>query len=143
MRALIDTCVIIDALQSREPFAENAQQIFLLAANRKFTGYITAKSITDIYYIMHRSFHNDKETRSVLNRLLIIFGIMDTTGEDCRHALLSDISDYEDAVMIETAKRSDAYCIVTRNTKDYAHADIPVFTPDEFIRKIKDEEDMD
>lgn len=143
MRALIDTCIIIDALQNREPFAEKAQQIFLLAANRKFTGYVTAKSITDIYYIMHRCFHDDKETRSVLNKLLIIFGIMDTAGEDCRHALLSDISDYEDAVMIETAKRSDADCIVTRNTKDYARANISVFTPDEFISKIKEEEDVD
>ncbi len=143
MRALIDTCVIIDALQNREPFAENAQQIFLLAANRKFTGYITAKSITDIYYIMHRCFHNDRETRSVLNKLLIIFGIMDTAGEDCRHALLSDISDYEDAVMIETATRSDADCIVTRNTKDYTCADFSIFTPDAFIKKIKEEEDVD
>ena len=32
MRTLIDTCVIIDALQSREPFVEDAQKIFLLAA---------------------------------------------------------------------------------------------------------------
>jgi predicted nucleic acid-binding protein len=140
---LIDTCVIIDALQNRAGFAENAQQIFLLAANCKFTGYVTAKSITDIYYIMHRHFHNDKETRNVLNKLLIIFGIMDTAGEDCRQALLSEISDYEDAIMIETAKRSDADCIVTRNTKDYARADITVYTPEEFIKRINDEEDMD
>ena len=33
MRALIDTCIIIDALQAREPFAEDAQQIFLAVAN--------------------------------------------------------------------------------------------------------------
>lgn len=143
MRALIDTCIIIDALQSREPFAENAQQIFLLAANRKFTGYVTAKSVTDIYYLMHRCTHNDKETRTILNKLLILFGIMDTTGEDCLHALISNVSDYEDAVMIETAKRSDADCIVTRNTKDYVYADITVYTPDEFISKIKAEEEMD
>lgn len=143
MRVLIDTCIIIDALQNREPFAENAQQIFLLAANRKFTGYVTAKSVTDIYYLLHRCTHNDKETRNMLNKLLIIFGIMDTAGEDCRHALISDVSDYEDAVMIETAKRSDADCIVTRNTKDYVHADITVYTPDEFISKIKAEEEMD
>ncbi|MGN0574881.1 MAG: PIN domain-containing protein, partial [Ruminococcus sp.] len=84
MRALIDTCIVIDALQSRSGFAENAQKIFLLAANRKFTGYVTAKSVTDIYYIMHRHFHDDKQTRNVLNKLLILFGIMDTAGDDCR-----------------------------------------------------------
>lgn len=141
MRALIDTCIIIDALQNREPFADNAQQIFLLAANQKFTGYVTAKSVTDIYYLMHRCTHNDKETRNVLNKLLIIFGIMDTAGVDCRHALISNVSDYEDAVMIETAKRSDADCIITRNTKDYAHADITVYTPNEFIDIINTEDE--
>ena len=142
MRALIDTCIIIDALQNREPFADNAQQIFLLAANQKFTGYVTAKSVTDIYYLMHRCTHNDKETRNVLNKLLIIFGIMDTAGVDCRHALISNVSDYEDAVMIETAKRSDADCIITRNTKDYAHADITVYTPNEFIDIINTEDEL-
>ena len=37
MRALIDTCVIIDALQNREPFAEDAQKIFLAVANKRFS----------------------------------------------------------------------------------------------------------
>ena len=30
MRAVIDTCVIVDALQSREPFCKDAQSIFCL-----------------------------------------------------------------------------------------------------------------
>ena len=40
MRVLLDTCVIIDALQAREPFAEAAQEIFIAAANKQFTVYI-------------------------------------------------------------------------------------------------------
>ena len=36
MRAFIDTCVVIDALQSREPFAKDAQDIFLAAANNLY-----------------------------------------------------------------------------------------------------------
>ncbi len=53
MRVLIDTCVIIAALQSRDPFAEAAQKLFIYSANKKFEGYITAKSATDIYYLTH------------------------------------------------------------------------------------------
>ncbi len=141
MKALIDTCIIIDALQNRQGFAENAQKIFLMAANRKFGGYISAKSLTDIYYIMHRHFHDDKQTRSILNKLLIIFGIMDTTGEDCRNALISDISDFEDAVMVRTARRSDTDCIITRNVKDYSRSDVKICTPEEFIDLIGKEKD--
>jgi predicted nucleic acid-binding protein len=138
MKALIDTCVIIDALQNRKEFAENAQKIFLMAANRKFNGYISAKSVTDIYYIMHRHFHDDKQTRNTLNKLLVIFGIMDTTGEDCRNALISEISDFEDAVMVRTAKRSDADYIVTRNIKDYSKSDVKICTPEEFILQFNE-----
>ena len=38
--------------------------------------------------------------------------------------------------MIETAVRSGMDCIVTRNTKDYAKAAIPVYTPGEFARRV-------
>ena len=62
MRVLIDTCIIIDALQSRVPFAEAAQKIFIHSANKQFEGYITAKSVTDIYYLTHRLTHSDAET---------------------------------------------------------------------------------
>ena len=54
MRAVIDTCVIVDALQSREPFCKDAQSIFLLCANRQFEGFLTAIAITDIYYLIYR-----------------------------------------------------------------------------------------
>ncbi len=42
------------ALQSREPFCKDAQSIFLLCANRQSEGFLTAKAITDIYYLTHR-----------------------------------------------------------------------------------------
>ena len=47
MRAVIDTCVIIDALQDREPFAQDAEQIILACANRRCMGLVTAKAVTD------------------------------------------------------------------------------------------------
>ena len=68
MRVLVDTCVIIDALQSRVPFAEAAQKLFIYSANRQFEGYITAKSVTDIYYLTHRLTHSDTETRKILSK---------------------------------------------------------------------------
>ena len=120
MRALLDTCVIIDALQAREPFAENAQEIFIAAANKQFTGCISAKCSTDIYYLTHRVLHSDIDTRKILSKLFVLFEVLDSAGMDCRRALSSDICDYEDAVMVETAIRSDVDYIVTRNPADFA-----------------------
>ena len=136
MRALIDTCVIVDALQSREPFCADAQKIFLAVANRWFDGCITAKASADIYYLAHRTTHSDTETRKILAKLFVLYDLLDTTAMDCRRALSSNMADYEDAVMVETALRSGCDCIVTRNRKDYQNASIPAYSPSEFLQHI-------
>lgn len=136
MRALIDTCIIVDALQNREPFCADARNIFLAVANTRFVGFITAKSVTDIYYLTHRYTHSDKDTRKLLNTLLNLFDLLDATGMDCRRAISSVISDFEDAVMVESAIRSGVDCIVTRNLKDYTKSTVPVYTPADFLKLI-------
>ena len=73
MRAVIDTCVIVDALQSRDPFCKDAQSIFLLCANRQFEGFLTAKAITDIYYLTHQQTHSGKATRDILTKLCAVW----------------------------------------------------------------------
>lgn len=139
MKALIDTCIVMDFLQHREPFAEDAKAIFRSAACEQFTGCITAKSATDIYYLTHRCTHSDKEARKKLNSLLSIISMLDSAAVDVFHALSSETTDFEDAVMIETASRSHVDCIITRNQKDYQKSSVPVFSPAEFLQQLKDE----
>lgn len=139
MRALIDTCIVIDALQAREPFAEDAQQIFLAVANKRVMGFLTAKSAADIYYITHRHTHNDQDTRKVLSTLFSLFELLDTAGMDCRKAISSELTDYEDAMMSETALRCGMDCIVTRNLRDYGKSPVPVYAPSTFLAQIEED----
>lgn len=141
MRALIDTCIVIDVLQNREYFCDDGQKVFLAAANKWFVGFLTAKSITDIYYLTHRYTHSDEETRTVLNKLFQLFELIDTAGMDCRKAISSDMTDYEDAVMVESALRSGIDCIVTRNIKDYIYSSLPVYLPSDFLKLIGTQEE--
>lgn len=133
MKVLLDTCIIIDALQSRTPHSQYAQKIFLDVAYEKYIGCISAKSVTDIYYIMHRYFHEDKKTRDVLKKLFSLFTVIDTYGSDCLNAVYSDMTDYEDAVMSETAARNSVDYIVTRNLKDYSKSKVKVLNPSDFL----------
>ena len=110
-------------------------------ANRRCVGFLTANSMTDIYYLMHKALHSAEETKKVLGVLFNLFEILDTCGIDCRRALTSDISDYEDAVMIEAAARAEIDCIVTRNLKDYAGAPMPVYSPAQFVELLYADED--
>lgn len=142
MRAVIDTCVVIDALQSREPFARDAEQIILACANRRCVGFITAKAVTDIYYLTHRQTHSDQAARQVLSKLLVLMALADTTEMDVRNALTSEVSDFEDAVMIETALREKTDCIVTRNVRDYTKSPVPVLTPSDFLKRLAEETEI-
>jgi predicted nucleic acid-binding protein len=144
MKAILDTCIIVDVLQNREPFSQDAKSIFLLCANQQFEGFLTAKAITDIYNLTHRQTHNDKASRDVLIKLCSLFELLDTKALDIHNAIFAEVSDFEDAVMIETAIRSNVDCIVTRNQKDYNKAPIPVYTPSEFVELInKESEDLE
>lgn len=136
MTALLDTNVIIDALQSRKPWDKDAEAIFLEAARDSFRGCITAKSATDIYYLCHHLIHDDAATRKLLSKLFLLFQVLDTAGIDVQKALASKVPDYEDAVMIETALREGCDCIVTRNIKDYSKSSLPVYPPERFLQLL-------
>lgn len=64
---------------------------------------ITAKSSTDIYYLMHWFTHDDKASREVLAKLFTLFELVDTAGIDCKRTIQSEMTDYEDAIMVESA----------------------------------------
>lgn len=141
MKALIDTCVIMDAIQSRKPFDRDAEGVFLAASAMRFNGYVTAKSMTDIFYLSHRLTHDNTLARTIIGRIASLFDILDTAGADILSAVASNIPDFEDAVMIETAAREHMDCIVTRNTRDYTGSIVPVFMPSEFLQMLmKDQE---
>lgn len=124
-------------LQKREPFVDDSKDIFLLCSQQLFDGFISAKAMTDIYYLMHRYTHDDGTTRTKLTSLCVLFNLLDTTKADVVNALMSDAFDYEDAVMIETALRNNIDCIVTRNANDYKNSKIKVYEPIDFLRLFK------
>ena len=136
MIVLLDTCVIIDVLQDRQPFSEAAKKIFIAVANKQIEGCITAKSVADIYYLTHKATHSNEKSREILAKLFTLFSLLNTTGDDCKNALFSPIADYEDAIMVETAKNAGIDYIVTRNIKDYSKSPVKVTSPAEFLEEL-------
>ena len=135
MKVIVDTNIIIDALQSRDGFSRDAKEVILCVPD--FGGCVTANSVTDIYYLQHQYFHDRETTKENLIEVLRLFTILDTTAEDCRNALRSNIADFEDAVMVEAAMREGIDVIVTRNKKDFKGSPVKVCTPREFLRMME------
>ena len=136
MKILVDTNVIIDALTGREPFREEAEQIFLIAANQTEDMYIAASSATDIYYLVRKHLHSAEQAISVMAKLYELFYILDVTGSDCKDALLTDMSDYEDSVISCCAVRNHIDYIVTRNIKDYEKSKVKAILPNQLIKMV-------
>ena len=133
LKVLVDTCVVIDALENRSHFAEDAQELIIGHINNEYEAYISANSITDIHYLIQSHTGDRKEALEAIRKICSIFYIADTCGSDCRHALVLEGQDYEDNILIATAIRTKMDCILTRNLKDFKSSSIPVQIPGEFL----------
>ena len=136
IKALIDTNVVLDALASREPFRAEAEKIFMLAAEEKFQAFVTASSITDVYYLVRKN-TSEALAREALRNLLQVFAVVDIRGKDCERALESVIGDYKDALAAVCASKIAADYIITRDEGFLqAQPPVPVVTPAGFFRVL-------
>jgi predicted nucleic acid-binding protein len=135
MKVLIDTNVILDALIARPQFKDDAERLFLIAADDSIVACITASTVTDIYYLLSKYLKSKVESKIVLQKLFALFTILDVTGMDCERAMELPMPDYEDALIAECANRNKIDCIVTRNVKDFASSPVRTLSPADFLAK--------
>ena len=59
-KILIDTNIILDIALNRKPFVQKSDELIRLIEKNKISAYITATTVTDIYYIARRKTSHDK-----------------------------------------------------------------------------------
>ena len=136
IRAIIDTNIILDIALRRQPHFDHSLKIFDAIDERLLEGYITASSITDIYYIASKQ----KGKSQARTFILDLIEILETIGIDkdiVITALESDLPDFEDAIQVFSAKANLIDLIITRNTKDFTRSEIRSMEPEEFIKQLK------
>jgi predicted nucleic acid-binding protein len=129
MRVLVDTNVVIDVLQRREPHFADSHAVVVSCARGNVEGWFCAKAITDVFDIMHRHFHDNEPCLDMVRKLYKLFRVANTTAASCLQAAFSLVGDYEDAIVDETAKGIGANYIVTRNVGDFKNSTVPAITP--------------
>jgi len=134
MIVLIDTNIILDYVLKREPFAQDALECLDWLINHKAKVWLTASTITDIYYVTRRTLHDAAAAKSVIAKLLNAFQIASVDKGDCVKALDIDMSDYEDALVSVCAKKVKADYIITQNTKHFNQSSVPAMKPADFLR---------
>ena len=137
MTVILDTNIIMDALQERSPFDIEAKEIMKRAQNDgQFTCMFTANAAADIFYLYTKA-RDIKSAKAVLSFLLTKYGVVSVTQEDCIAALSLPLDDFEDALVAICAKKVNADYIVTRDDK-FLKANLPVktITPKGLLNKI-------
>jgi predicted nucleic acid-binding protein len=139
MNILIDTNVALDALLERHPFCAAASRVLSLSTLGVGI-FISASTITDIYYISHKHIGSKKAAMELVKRLLLNVDAATVSGAEIRRAIALDWGDFEDAVQYAAGESLAVDYIVTRNPADFSSSPIKTVTPDEFIRRVTDSE---
>jgi predicted nucleic acid-binding protein len=130
MRVLIDTNVVLDFLLEREPFVESAAKLFQQIDNGQIEGFITATTITNIYYILRKAAGSTIAIDAV-SQILTDLNICMVDRQILKQAVDLNFQDFEDAVQYSCAVASQVDAIITRDTSGFVAAEIPVISPDE------------
>lgn len=139
MNVFVDTNVIIDLLAKRDPFYNESLQLFSLADSKQIELTVSALSLVNTHYIL-----NDvmklKDARSIIGK----FKVLDESyslNDKVIDLALNDLNfkDFGDGIQYYTALESKANSIITRNSKDFKHSNIPVMSPKAFLAKTKSE----
>ncbi len=135
-RILFDTDIILDFLFNREPYAEDTLRLLLLCEKKQLLGFVTPVIISNTYYILRQQASHEIVLEK-LKMLLSILKVLTMNNEVVHLALNSRFKDFEDALQYYSAIKSEKIdSILTRNTKDFKEAKLPVFTPKEFLQTI-------
>ena len=133
MIVLLDTNIIMDALQERSPFDISAKEILMRGQNGEFTCLFTANAAADIFYLYSKA-RDMKSANAALKFLLKTYGVVSVTHEDCTTALALPIEDFEDALVAVCAKKASADYIITRDEKFLTEdSPVKVVLPSEFL----------
>ncbi len=134
MNVLIDTNVLLDIMLEREPFVKPAEQVFETAKYTTIELFMSATTVTDVYYIARKE-KGHEQTLVLIEDLLQCVEVISVDKAVILHALHAGLPDFEDAVQEGAAKQAHISMIVTRNGSDFTQSDLDVYPPEAFVAR--------
>ena len=136
---LIDSNILLDVMATRQPFFETSSKVIETLKDKDITGYVSASSVTDIYYIARRELKDKELVIQLIKDILKFVKIATVSEDEINKALELEWSDFEDAVQYSTALLSQMDYIITRNAKDFKASEIPTISPEDFLALLEPE----
>ncbi|BAZ31083.1 PilT protein domain protein [Cylindrospermum sp. NIES-4074] len=135
MKVLLDTNIIVDDALEREPFWDASEQVLSLIEQGQIEGYISASTLSDLYYIIRKARGRDW-TLTYLMQLVTFCQIATVNQAVITMALTANFKDFEDAIQYSTAVLNQLDAIITRNPQDFPVVTPRILTPEQLIEEL-------
>ena len=140
-KVLIDLNIILDMLNKRMDH-ESALAIFDFCVKKRIKGYISSHEITTLSYFLEKQKYDVMKRNKIITNLLNNLSVLTAHEKILRKALVSEISDYEDAVIDELALNEEIDYIITRDLKDFKNSKNNIYNAREALEIIEAEENL-
>lgn len=127
----LDTNIVIDLLEKREPFCYDAVRLFTMAYKREVRLLVSPMTYATASYLLGK--HGTEGIRYLLSNLRQLTQVTTANERNVDDALASQFEDFEDALQYYSAQQAKAEVIITRNGKDFANSQIPIMTAGEYL----------
>ncbi len=137
MRILIDTNIIIDLIQNREPHSDNASRIINSCVKNENIGYISAHSLSDLFFVLRKDKTVEERKALILNLCKFFKVIPENKYFYTSVCNNPDWNDLEDGLQMKCAETEELNYIITRDEKNgFKNSPVKIIRPVDFL-KIK------
>lgn len=130
-RLFLDTNIVVDLLDRREPFCHDAARLFTMAYNKQVILTVSPITFSTASFLLRK--HGAESVRNLLANFRQLVRVATTDQRTVDDAIASQFKDFEDAMQYYTALKSKSEVIITRNGKDFTASRIPVMSATEYL----------
>ena len=133
-KLFLDANVVVDFLCERsDEFYFPAARLMVKSYNKEIELCCSTLTMATASYFMEKGKIGHVEIFHKIADMISICGLVNVDRDVVEKALSSEFTDFEDAMQYFSAEKFGADIIITRNKKDFRSAQLPVYTPTEYL----------
>ncbi len=137
MKILFDSNVVLDFTMHRQPGFADAEKIWRANNKGRIEGFVTASSVTDVFYIASDGGKKPVAGYFSVSACLGTLTICSINRAILEQAVAMQRPDFEDAVQIAAALAEGLDAIVTHDIRGFKNGGIKLYTPAQLVKELK------
>ena len=135
-RLFLDANIVMDLLEKRQPFCEDAALLFAEAYYKRVQLFVSPMTYAIVSYLLGKN-NKAEDVRNLLFNFRQLTHVATSDEQVVDDAIASRFTDFEDALQYYSALKAKTDFIITRNGKDFVESKIPVMTATEYLAMYK------